>query len=437
MSSNPYSNEVGDGDDQEVVIDSSGRAVINGQEIIEEDDIHSKRTGFCPTWLSDASPRMKCLLSTATILFVAFVAMAVAGVIGTSNNNEKGYESAQYQEAIEGDSTNAAATNPPPSRPSAQNEILTVPTGSSQILIAFPNVFETKLKQIDFSDGLGSSEQTQWNTIQTSIEDTIAITLLGELPDEYEVGTIEIESIDYNAISGGGDPSSYTDTIHAIVYSSSVIVDCVLSDCSSAPGVVEKAVASVGQMNAIDAAGDFAVATTAAPVVTTDSSDNIDSVDEVDGTVDQVDAAATTTSIQASVDQVDAVDVVDTAVAETGSPTVAPAKSPVSTAPVTAAPTYPPTAGGPIPLDDASCSSSSPCSECLGACSSDSDCADDLLCFKRLYWDNIPGCEGPGTQGMSYCYDPYAEGLTKDVLLSDKDSKCGEDGSKCGKCQGK
>jgi hypothetical protein len=49
----------------------------------------------------------------------------------------------------------------------------------------------------------------------------------------------------------------------------------------------------------------------------------------------------------------------------------------------------------------------------------------------------ISGCEGPGRQGQSYCYNPYADGLTEDDLLSTKDMKCGDNGYSCGKCEGK
>jgi hypothetical protein len=44
--------------------------------------------------------------------------------------------------------------------------------------------------------------------------------------------------------------------------------------------------------------------------------------------------------------------------------------------------------------------------KCEGHCEDDSDCAGELKCFKRLYLQEVPGCDGLGAVRMNYCYDP-------------------------------
>jgi len=49
-----------------------------------------------------------------------------------------------------------------------------------------------------------------------------------------------------------------------------------------------------------------------------------------------------------------------------------------------------------------------PMNACEGDCDDDSDCAGDLECFKRgiRSHEPVPGCEGRGSGGEDYCYDP-------------------------------
>ena len=49
---------------------------------------------------------------------------------------------------------------------------------------------------------------------------------------------------------------------------------------------------------------------------------------------------------------------------------------------------------------------SEPLGLCQGDCDSDSDCGEGLLCWQRNDFDQVPGCEGPGTSGWDYCYAP-------------------------------
>ncbi|KAL3776756.1 hypothetical protein HJC23_013934 [Cyclotella cryptica] len=430
-------NESGqDHDDQEVVIgSSSGRAILvgNGEEIVLDEVVENShaKPGMCPTWLRSSSPKMKCALITATLMFVAFVSITVVGILESSKgsvDSSETFTSAQYQETISTDPNNESKNdlmNPPSPRPSDKSsEIMAIPIESSQISIRFPDEIEQKLQQIDFTDGLTSVERSNWKRIQEVIGQTIAVTLFEDLPSDYVLGTIEIEEIDGNELRSRDDITSFNDKVHTVMFSSSVIVDCTMTDCDAASDTVRETIDRIGQKGVIDAVGQFeSVASTATPANT----DNVDATDQVDAT----DEAVTSTTSTEVTDEVDVVDTLDmTNAADTSSPTINPTKPPV-----TESPSYRPTDAGPQYLDDATCSSSSPCDECFGSCSSDEDCAQDLLCFKRLYWDNVPGCEGPGRQGQSYCYNPFADGLTKDVLLTTKDMKCGNN-NPCGKCEG-
>jgi hypothetical protein len=400
-------------DGEEVIISSSGRAIVAGQEISIEDEEHAS---LCPSWITESSSILKCGLSTAGLLFIAFVSMVIVGLVRqSSSRGDEGFMNAQNEQAID---TN---TKSPTSRPT-EAIISAIPIESEEIRISFSDSVEQKLLMI--ADGLSRDAASDWSSIQEIIESTIAVTLLEGLPADYTLGAIELESIDGNA--PGAYSMTLADTYHTIIYSSSVVLDCALSDCSVAPGIVEGVVED-SQKGVVQADEQFELTTT--------NPTSVDAIDEVD-TVDQVDVADVETTappVQENVDQVDAVDTTDAPV-ETSAPTSNPTKAPISPAP-TESPTYFPTEGIQS-LSDASCSQSNPCSACLGACSSDDECASGLLCFKRLYWDNIPGCEGPGRQGMSYCYNPFAEGLTEDVLLTTKNMKCGDNGNRCTKCQG-
>lgn len=389
---------------EEVIISSSGRAIVGGHEIdINEDE----RTSLCPAWLSQSSPALKCGLSTAGLLFVAFISMVIVGLAGQSNQSKGGDENfldAQYEQAID-----TPGTSQPSARPTAG--VVAIPIESEHIVISFSDTVEQKLLMI--GDELSPDAASDWTSIQQIIVSTIAEILSEGLPpDYYTLGAIEIESIDGNTF--GEDEMYLEDTDHTIIYSSTVIVDCTLSDCVAAPDTVQEVI-DESQEGVVQVDDQFE--STTVPT-------SIDAVDEVD-TVDVFTSETTPFAID-NTDQVDAVDTID-ALAETSAPTVYhPTNSP----------SYNPTLGI-QPLNEANCSESSPCGACLGSCSSDNDCAGDLLCFKRTYFEMITGCEGPGRQGLSYCYNPFSEGLTKDDLLSTKDMKCGDNGYSCGKCEGK
>ena len=424
------SNTTGDNNGEEVIISSSGRAIVSGQEINLEDDNHS-RVSLCPSWLSQTSPIFKCGLSTAGLLFVAFLGVIIVGLTGGqmgNNGSSEEFIDAQYEQAVGADNTASkeVVTNPPSARPTIVG-MSAVPIESEQIMIVLSEEMEQKLLLI--GDGLSPDISADWRSIQQVIESTIAVALFEGLPVDYTIGTIEVEEIDGNNAQSFEDVMSFSETNHTIIYSSSVIVDCAVSDCKAAPDVVQSAVDQIAQIGIVQA--DEQKSSTTPTIV--------DAVDALD-TVDQVEAAVETTPPpEDSVDQVDEVDTIEAPIETTSlSPTMKPnTNSPTN--PPSNPPSYTPTSEptlGIQPLSDASCSESTPCNACFGSCSNDNECAKGLLCFRRLYWDNIPGCEGPGRSGQSYCYDPFADGLTKDELLSDKDMKCGDNGYRCGKCEG-
>lgn len=47
---------------------------------------------------------------------------------------------------------------------------------------------------------------------------------------------------------------------------------------------------------------------------------------------------------------------------------------------------------------------------CEGDCDNDAGCAGKLRCFQRDGYTTPPGCDGLGTEGYDYCYDPEALG---------------------------
>lgn len=75
------------------------------------------------------------------------------------------------------------------------------------------------------------------------------------------------------------------------------------------------------------------------------------------------------------------------------------------------------------------CSEATPCFECEGQCFSNNDCfGDDLACFIRAGFTNIPGCVGSGIYGVSYCYR-----MTEPVLTFERE--CSST-NPCGLCEG-
>ena len=85
---------------------------------------------------------------------------------------------------------------------------------------------------------------------------------------------------------------------------------------------------------------------------------------------------------------------------------------------------------GLVLLSEADCSPETPCSRCVGDCSSNNDCIDGLACFYRADNDitTVTGCLGEGSPGIDYCYQPNVP-----PQLVERDCN---DESPCGLCEG-
>ena len=79
------------------------------------------------------------------------------------------------------------------------------------------------------------------------------------------------------------------------------------------------------------------------------------------------------------------------------------------------------------------CTESAPCGQCLGACTSNADCAGELQCFVRSVGERVPGCFGQGKYSQNYCYDPFSDGATQ--LLTTNEKGCDKK-DPCPKCFG-
>jgi hypothetical protein len=80
-----------------------------------------------------------------------------------------------------------------------------------------------------------------------------------------------------------------------------------------------------------------------------------------------------------------------------------------------------------------------PLGNCEGVCADDDDCDGSLECFTRESTEKVRGCEGAGSSGDSYCFNPVAltesgdDGVPENVYPlglcegdCDNDSECGE-----------
>lgn len=290
--------------------------------------------------------------------------------------------------------TTTAATDPP------VLETVTIPISNAEVNIALPTVLEMKVP--DFSDGLDSTEEQNWNLIESAIEETIYLSLSDSLSTTgYTVDSVQVDKFDGYITSSirrrnmreksrhlQNDDSDET-ILYPVEYSTTVTVSCLgIVDCKAASDVVETAISDLSQSEYLRVSVETDAPVTPSPMTPSPA----------------VDA--------------------------TNKPSTSPTKKP-TLKPVTDSPT------GPARLADRldGCNEYTPCEKCAGECSDDSECEEGLLCFQRRGYEFIPGCEGPGRSGRSYCYDPFADGLTQEVLLSDQEEEC-EGKDRCGKCRG-
>ena len=410
-------------DSQEIMVGEAGKAILVGDEIDLESDggehLHHRQPKgslCCPNWLKSSSPRTKFILGGTAILLLVFVAVMIVGISQLSSSPTDNNDNGGGSSSIITDENTATVPKPTPSPISSITtttkeptpNVLSIPITESQVNILFPQYLEAKVP--DFSDGLSATEETHWNEIEKHIERTISTSLSDNLPSEYFVESVQIDKFDGFLTRSirrqlQNNEASGTSTIHTVVYSTAVAVDCSISDCSAAPVTVASATADLSEMEYIEVSAD-----TKAPV-----------------------ASSTIVTDTPTKRPVTAVPIVITPIPTIkviiSTPTKNPASSDQTMAPVTDAPTLPKY------LDERinGCNLYTPCEACLGECIGDEQCDEGLLCFQRRGYEEVPGCKGAGKLGQSYCYDPFAKGLTE--LLSMDDLNCDKKDA-CGKCEG-
>lgn len=377
----------------ELVVDTAGKAFLVGDDDdfdVERDDglynndnnmltsstVHSKqRGGYCPVWLRNSSPRMKGFLGVVTVAFLASAVVLILGVLQfapTWNNGR-----------IESDKN--SVTTP--------GGAINAPAEISVVNIRLSDDLEVKVP--NFSDELTTAQMEDWNIVKESIKNAISASLLGMLPTGYTLKSVQVEKFDGHA----GSPTRQLQDIaiiHAVQYSSAITANCTIADCATAATAVANALTELYE-TILD--------------VSLNSSYEI-SVDTEDTNSP---AGSTVTSIS-----------------PTKSVTIAPTVNPVSEPPLSGEPTTM------LVLSDVvqECTQDKPCGLCSGGCVEDEGCNEGMLCFRRIGYETVPGCWGPGIFAFSYCYNPFVFGLTETELLLDKQECDREKDRQCEKCRG-
>ncbi|KAL7554810.1 hypothetical protein ACHAWF_018359 [Thalassiosira exigua] len=401
---------------QEIMVGTAGEAILLGDGIdLEQNNgdlmaaSPQSSMGLCPKWLQRSSQKTKGLIGLTAILLVAFVAVMVAGVVqlSSSSGDEGDASNLELGQITTSDPpiSDLPITLDPPiqstvpvptpevspntvtltSTSSPMQEYITIPISKSDIKVILPN----------------SAGTQDWELVESAIENTIYSSLLERLPKEYSLDSIQVDRFQIQNDS---------EAIHTVLYTASVMVSCLVSDCNAAPDTVDGAISDMSRLESVEVFFDVEVVLTPSPT-----------------------SSPPTKS-----------PVAPTPKPTTMSPTEADTKNPTSkpTELVTAEPTRSTVLTAPansavldVRQDD--CNAYTPCESCIGECSDDSQCEEGLLCFKRFGYDFIPGCEGFGRPGVNYCYDPFADGLTEDMLLSERndDESCDKK-SRCEKCRG-
>jgi len=452
-----------------MICDTTGKAILLSDETDLELDntrdhpatpTHSKNgvCANCPNWLGDSSPKTKRLAALAAMMLLSFVAVMIVGIAKPSSSSTDnaaggggGIVSQNQNKAIDSSRSTApipvpTTTSPEPIRPdtataatssptqdtaatsSPTQDSVIVPISNSKVNIQLPSFVETKVP--DFSNGLNVTEEQNWNLVEATLERTIHSSLSAELDQSLLTADYSLESIQVHKFDGfvtsfirkrtltmkegwanrhlqqtGPEP---TEPIHTVFYSSSVTVNCLGgSKCSSARNTVANAAAVLSNLDFVVALGGETDAPS--PVVIT----RIPTKSPITAIISTLAPISTTPTL---------------------GPSASPVKPVLTSWPTSGAPvTLPP----PPPLEDRrdSCNIYTPCEMCEGLCDSDDQCEEGLLCFLRRGYEFIPGCEGPGNRGISYCYDPFATGLTEAELLHPEDEDCDKE-ARCGKCRG-
>jgi hypothetical protein len=402
------------GESQEIIVDSTGAAVVVGD--VESDNgrhpsaSQGSKGGILPIWLSSSSPKMKGLLGTIAVVFLVFVSVMIVGVL----QSPSAVSMESDQNKVTDPDESLPTPGPAPNDPSSTS---TDPVAISEVKILLSDFLEAKIP--NFTDGLTSAELENWSLVEDHIESAITASLLDNLPEGFSVESLQIDKFDGFAIPGVGNRKrtrrvqENLDKIHIVLYSSSVTADCTVADCSAA---LDKVTGVTSEMSKLEFLQVFA------------------------GTDAPTESPLTFTLAPAISTLAPAISTLAPAIS-----TIAPTK--LDTTPPT---TVSPTSSSPTEIlilsdrendctDDepcGKCTGEEPCGKCLGACISDDSCEEGLFCFQRIGYEPIPGCVGPGIPAQSYCYDPFATGLNvSDLLAVDEGNACDRK-TPCEKCGG-
>lgn len=437
------------GESQEITVgNTAGKAILLGDEIDLETDNNGdhlststySKNGACPNWLGGSSSKTKGLLGLTAVMLLSFVAVMIAGVAKPSSSSPEngsggGVGSVSQNTAMDPSISTVpvpvpapAPTSPEPVRPntattatsSPTQDSVIIPIKNSEVNIQLPVFAATKVP--DFSDGLNITEERNWNQIEGILERTIYSSLSTELAQCLTTVDYSLESIQVNKFDGfmtnlirkrtlttnGWSNRYLQQTIHTVLYSSSVTISCLGgSQCVSASNTVASATSALSN-------SEF--------LVVSDGETDAPSLGVVTNKPTKSPIAA----------------IVLTLAPISTPPTLVPTARPVTPFPTSMPDTETPTlTPPPPPLEHRadSCNIYTQCEICQGFCYNNDQCERGLVCFLRRDYEFIPGCEGPGIEGGSYCYDPFATGLTEVELLRPVDQYC-DHKERCEKCRG-
>lgn len=248
---------------QEIMVGNSGRAILLGDEL-DLDSVHAPhyptKGGACPSWLRSLSPKMKGLLGVTAIVLLAFLGVLIAGVTRLDNNDSAGSRSIQSDKnAVTNPIEDTAIPAPqrshsptPKPAPSTPNEAV------SEVNIMLPDFLERTVP--NFADGLNADEQQDWDILEEHIESTIFAAFSDRLPEGYSLKSVQIEKFDdYDTTSfrkrrrrERRHLQNNSESVHNVLYSSSVTVDCETSDCSKANGIVSDITSDLSQLDFLE-----------------------------------------------------------------------------------------------------------------------------------------------------------------------------------------
>jgi len=451
---------------------------------------HSSK-GLCPTWLRDSSGKTKGLLSLLAVFLLASVGVMVVGILqlspSTDNNNAGGGASSSVVESAQNsiidptsgstatssdEAVSTLATLEPRPSPtggagitsttySPTQESVTISISNEEVNVLLPSSLEARVP--DFSNGLDTAEEEQnWTIIENNLERDIATLLTSTLPRKgYSLLEVRVDSFDGYVIPNNRSIRKrennekddvgirrilqqnihrYLESKHSVLYSASVAVDCIQTDCERASRNVDGVVSELSQLEYLQVSYEAEAEdddNNNNPATTVEEVQAAEVDDTKAPTVAPISANPTKRPVVASVDGDDDDDFSSVATTlTTDNPTASPVTSepslpPASDQPTTLAPV------GPIPLSDRSdnCNSYTPCERCVGSCNYDEECEEGLLCYQRYGYAFIPGCTGSGRPNQNYCYDPFADGLDEDNLLPMEEGDC-DHKDRCDKCRG-